>query len=260
MSHPCVRSRLRAAANSDSILYNGQIDHGLQFSKGTRRYNTNSYYADGSGVELAFRQVQRQPNIKIGVIGLGTGTLAAKGHKGDTVRFYEIDEKIIHIANNYFTYLKDSPAKVDVVLGDAPLSLDHELKRDEKQKFDILVIDAFSGDAIPVHLLTKEAFELYAQHMNEGGVIAVHTSNRHLDLQPIVARLAEEIHKQSVFIELNIYDQEWHEADSDWILVTNNPHVLEDPVIVSNGRSLANKLKIRRFWTDKYSNLLKVLD
>lgn len=242
------------------ILYNGQINHGLQFSKGTRRYNTNSYYADGSGVELAFRALQRQPNIKIGVIGLGTGTLAAKGRKGDTVRFYEIDEKIIHIANNYFTYLKDSPAKVDVVLGDARLSLDHELKRDEKQKFDILVIDAFSGDAIPVHLLTKEAFELYAQHMNEGGVIAVHTSNRHLDLQPIVARLAEEIHKQSVFIELNIYDQEWHEADSDWILVTNNPHVLEDPVIVSNGRSLANKLKDAPLWTDKYSNLLKVLD
>ncbi|HTN76336.1 MAG TPA: fused MFS/spermidine synthase [Pirellulaceae bacterium] len=225
-------------------LFNGKINHGFQFLDGPERYQTVSYYAPGSGVDLAFQSLQHgSERLKVGVIGLGTGTLAANGRQGDIFRFYEIDEKIVRICNDYFTYLKDTPAEVDVVLGDARLSLAHELKRNEKQHFDILVLDAFSGDAIPVHLLTLESFKLYARHMSDRGVLAVHVSNRHLDLVPVVARLAKEMEAEAVLIEVSD-NGEAHDASSDWVLVTTNPDVLNHPVVATSGQRLKCELDV----------------
>lgn len=232
------------------VLYNGQINHGFQYLHGERRFQPNSYYSPGSGVDFAFRALRdtSDASLKVGVIGLGTGTLAANGRQGDEFRFYEIDEKIVRICNDYFTYLQDlkeREGKVDVILGDARLSLAHELKRGEKQQFDILVLDAFSGDAIPIHLLTLEAMQLYARHMSDRGVLAVHVSNRHLELAPIVARLADQMQVKAILVEHYDTGDGADEASSDWVLVTNNPEVLDFSLVMLNGHpltTLANHL------------------
>ena len=145
-----------------------------------------SYYGNDTGLGLAIDYYPRQSGIRVWVVGMGTATVAAYGQPGDLYRFFEINANVVNLAKNtgYFTYFTDSPAQCEVVMGDARLSIERE---PPDQHFDILALDAFSGDAIPVHLLTREAFEIYLRHMKPGGIIAVHISNRHLDLEPVVA-------------------------------------------------------------------------
>jgi hypothetical protein len=173
------------------LLMHGATTHGLQFVNNDKTLKPTSYYGPNSGIGLAFAKLPDKPR-KFGVIGLGTGSLSTYGRKGDTVRIYEINHAVLKLAHDPFTYLDKVPAKVDVIMGDARLELEHELARGEVQNFDVMALDAFSSDAIPVHLLTKEAFELYTKHLAPDGVIAVHISNRYLDLQPVVERLATE--------------------------------------------------------------------
>ncbi|HEX6465169.1 MAG TPA: fused MFS/spermidine synthase, partial [Vicinamibacterales bacterium] len=239
-------------------LKNGRILHGTQFVDPARRSEVTSYYGDGSGVELAIdlhpRRAADEP-LRIGVIGLGAGTIAALGHAGDTVRFYEINPAVVDFARRYFTFLADSPAHVDVVGGDARLSIERELKTPSQQHtYDVLAIDAFSGDAIPVHLLTREAFALYRDALREDGILAVHVSNRYLDLKPVVRGLAAEQGRKVLAIEADDDDQRALESSS-WMLVTGNADFIETVKTYADPSASDRSI----VWTDAFSSLLQVL-
>jgi len=174
---------LRAAEVSGGrVLTHGHIWHGMQRTEPGRRRDTSLYYAATSGVAQVLRDRGSRGPQRVGVIGLGIGMLAAYGERGDVYRFYEIDPNVTRMARTYFTFLSDSAADIEIVEGDARLSLEHE----PPQGFDVLAVDAFSSDAIPVHLLTTEAFAGYRRHLRADGVLAVHVSNRHVDLLPVV--------------------------------------------------------------------------
>ena len=217
-------------------LMHGRIEHGFQFQDREKRRWPVSYYGPDSGVGLAInlhpRRLDRR-NLRIGVIGLGTGTLAVYGQRGDTIRFYEINPEVLRLSDKYFTYRKDSPARIEIVLGDARISLERELQRSEPQKFDVLVVDAFSSDAIPVHLMTRECAKLYQYHLNEDGILAFHISNRYFDLSPIVRNLIPPDPKRDLKA-LWIRDQgnEIQGTDrTDWVLLTANRRFLASPDI-----------------------------
>ncbi|MFY0568340.1 spermidine synthase [Archangium lansingense] len=178
------------------ILRHGIVMHGYQYAQPGRTMTPTAYYTPKAGLGLALTE-QRQrkeraglpPSLRVGVLGLGVGATAALGHAGDTLRFYEINPQVIALAQGaggYFSFLRDTPARTEVVEGDARILLEQELERGQGQGFDVLAVDVFSSDAIPVHLLTEEAMELYRRHLAPGGVLALHISNLHLDLAPIV--------------------------------------------------------------------------
>jgi hypothetical protein len=206
-------------------LYNGRIIHGLQFLDEDRRLPT-TYYSTDSGVGRAIGYFKSQPDMRVGAVGLGTGTLAAYNvEPGHYFRFYEINPEVEDLAWNYFTYLEDAKGKVDVVLGDARLSLERDAEKGS-QRFDVLVLDAFSGDAIPTHLLTRESFEIYLKHVDiNDGIIAVHISNKYLDLVPVVRGLTEHFQLGSVRIHVDGAGRGAY--SSEWICVTNNRVFLE---------------------------------
>jgi hypothetical protein len=181
-------------------LFHGRISHGYQFVSEAKRRLPTSYYGLTSGVGLALIALQTHlssganpQHLRIGIVGLGIGTLASYGNPGDYIRYYEINPEVTRIANDarYFTYLKDCRARLEVIPGDARLSMGGELNRGQPQDFNLLAIDAFSGDAIPIHLLTEEAFEIYVKQVKTDGIIAVHITNAHFDLQPVLKRVAE---------------------------------------------------------------------
>ncbi|HYD84672.1 MAG TPA: fused MFS/spermidine synthase, partial [Opitutus sp.] len=208
-------------------LVHGVTSHGLQFSNDPMAAWPTTYYGEASGVGLVISQLPPQRPHHLGLVGLGTGTVAIYGRGGDRVRIYEIDPAVERLARTEFTYLARSPAKVDVILGDARLSMERELERGESQQFDVLALDAFSSDAIPVHLLTKEAFAIYLRHLKPGGVIAVHTSNRYLDLQPVVENLGRHLGLASVTVGDSPSDKEWWIFRSTWVLLSSNAAALE---------------------------------
>jgi SAM-dependent methyltransferase len=234
-------------------LRHGTITHGLQFLLPEYRHWPTTYYARNSGIGLTWYALAASGPLKMGVVGLGAGTLAAYGRAGDTLRFYEINPLVVDIAKTQFTFLSDCPAHMDVVLGDARLSLMHEAP----QQFDILVIDAFSGDAIPVHLLTREAFQMYWRHLNPNGVLAVHVSNRYLDLAPVVA-LASQGQGRQVWQVENDDDLTKQIYGSAYVLISNRANFFSNPLFkgLLEGINIPPHL---RAWTDDYSNLWQVL-
>jgi len=240
-------------------LKNGRILHGAQFIDPKRRSEATSYYGEGSGVEVAIdmhpRRLAHEP-LRIGVVGLGAGTIAALGASGDTVRFYEINPAAVDFSRRYFTFLSDSRARVEVVQGDARLSLERELRSaSAKHLYDVLAIDAFSGDAIPVHLLTREAFALYRDALREGGILAVHVSNRYLDLTPVVRGLAAEQGRRVLTIEAGDDDDRALDS-STWMLVTNNAEFIENATPYANPPEPSARAIV---WTDAFSSLLQVI-
>lgn len=234
-------------------LLNGTIDHGIQLLDPARRREPTSYYARSSGIGVVLQAAGKRGSLRVGVIGLGAGTLAAYGRTGDTYTFYDINPLVVRIAREQFTFLQDSPAHIAIVLGDARLSLE----RRPPQQFDVLAVDAFSGDSIPVHLLTREAFALYFRHLKPDGVLAVHISNRFLDLGPVVEAGAAAFTKQALLME---NDSEKSEGvySSTWVLVGNRDGVLSDPSILQAGEELTGENGLQ-LWTDDYSSLLRVL-
>jgi spermidine synthase len=233
-------------------LLHGAINHGEQYMDPVRTLEPTTYYGRHSGVGLAILQ-NRHSAQRVGVIGLGTGTLASYGQPGDYYRIYEINPLVIEVAKKEFSFLRGCRAKCDVVLGDARLSME----REEPQQFDTLAVDAFSGDSIPVHLLTKEAFQLYFRHLKPDGVLAVHVSNRFLDLQPVVKKLAESLGKTAVLIDTDdVQDTELF--GSTWVLVTSNQTFLETPSVKAASEKPADRPNMR-LWTDGYSNLFQIL-
>jgi len=221
-------------------LVHGRIMHGFQFRKPPQSGWPTSYYARNSGVGIAIdehpRRLDPDPKNKtlhIGCIGLGTGTLASYGQPGDKVRIYEINPAVEEVARTWFTYLKDSGANPDVkvVLGDARVMLERELERGEVQQFDVLAVDAFSSDAIPVHLLTKECAALYFKHLKPDGILALHISNRFIDLEPVTHGLAKEFNKQIIYIS-NSSDHNTAANSSSWVLLTDNKEFAENPAVL----------------------------
>lgn len=244
-------------------LLNGRINHGFQYKDEQWEMERSSYYAPGSGVGVAITYHPKRitgNTMKIGVIGLGTGTLAAWGEAGDLVRFYEINPEVEEIAQEQFTYIKKSPAEVDIVLGDARVKMQQQLKEDKPQGFDVLVVDAFSSDAIPRHLLTLECIELYRKHLNEDGILAIHISNRFLDLEPICYHLAIATKYESLLFEYGSEDTEWEDGDTDssWVLLTNNTEFMDNPEVIAREEIWGNQPEI--IWTDNFGSIFQVIN
>ena len=237
-------------------LSNGSIQHGTQiFSPELSRLPT-TYYAESSGIGLALHNCCGARQRKIGVVGLGAGTLAAYGQPGDQIRFYEINPAVAPIAHNLFTYIRDASqrgAQVTIIDGDARTSLAHE----QSQNFDVLVIDAFSGDAIPLHLLTTEAVTLYKQHLAPGGILAFHISNQHVDLEPEVVLLAQAAGMKAMRVTSPI-NEERGEFSATWMLLSSNESFFDQPAIFNRAVQPAENPKVR-LWTDDYSSLLPIL-
>jgi predicted O-methyltransferase YrrM len=240
-------------------LTNGSIEHGTQiFGTDAQRRTPTTYYAEDSGAGLALRFCCASTNgtsrpRSIGVIGLGAGTLAAYGQAGDRIRFYEINPAVVPIARNVFTYIRDSAAQTTIVEGDAR----NELARESPQQFDVLVVDAFSGDAIPLHLLTAQAMALYRRHLAPGGIVAFHISNQHVDLEPAIALLAQSSGMQARRFS-SLANDERGEYSAYWVLVTDNAAFFAQPQVAAAGRAPVLRPGLRE-WTDDYSSLLPLL-
>jgi SAM-dependent methyltransferase len=233
-------------------LTNGTINHGEQFLNPACRDQPTTYYGPDTGVGLAIREKGKAGAIRVGVIGLGTGTLAAYGRLGDYYRFYEINPLVLRLAHTEFTFLGDCKAKADIAMGDARLSLE----RESPENFDVLVVDAFSSDSIPVHLLTLEAMLLYFRHLRPDGVLAVHISNRYLDLEPVLAGETRATGKLARVVDTEDDDTQ-DVFGATWVLITS-------PASGFHGEELTNSTAIEskrtvRLWTDDYSNLFRIL-
>lgn len=234
-------------------MYHGAILHGYQYMAAEKEHTPTTYYSERSGIGRALVAKRKSSALKIGVVGLGVGTIAAYGQAGDTFRFYEINPHVIDLARQPFTFLSKSPATTEVVSGDARLSLEREVP----QRFDVLVLDAFSGDSIPVHLLTQEAMAIYLRHLQPDGIIAIHVSNRYVNLAPVVDRLAasNNLHqwliKQDEMLYLEL-------AASQWILLAADPHLFDHPDLQANGE-VPKSWPEFAVWTDDFNNLFQLL-
>jgi hypothetical protein len=242
----------RANTTQTRTLFHGIIEHGSQYLQLPMRRHPTTYYGPESGIGIVLRECFDSPK-RVAVVGLGAGTLAVYGKRGDHYRFYELNAQVIELANALFSYLRETPAAVSIVPGDARLSLG----RETSLPFDILALDAFSGDAIPVHLLTREAMQLYVKHLNRNGVLAFHISNDFLDLGPVVKQLADSIGMNAVLTR-NHANPEDGTLASDWVLVTNNQTVLENASVKVHTEPLPSRPDLRT-WTDGYNNLLQIL-
>ena len=236
-------------------LIHGVIMHGEQDMTEAGRRNPTTYYQPSSGVGAAMAARQARGAIRVGVIGLGAGTLAAYGRKGDAFRFYDINSQVISVARTLFTFLSDSEADVGIVLGDARLNLE----REPPQDFDLLAVDAFSSDAIPVHLITKEALAVYLRHMKPDGIVAFHVSNRFLNLVPVVARIAKENGAHAMLVSDSGKDGDEDHTTTDWVLVSRDPGALAAPEIEEVSPEAPEERPDWRAWTDDYSNLVQIL-
>jgi predicted O-methyltransferase YrrM len=234
-------------------LSNGTIQHGTQIFSPKLRRTPTTYYAEDSGIGLAMRYCCGERPRNVGVVGLGAGTIAAYGRPGDRIRFYEINPAVQPIAQHLFTYLRDSAASITFADGDARASLSKEAP----QHFDVLVVDAFSGDAIPLHLLTIQALEIYKRHLAPGGILAFHISNRHVDLEPAISLLAKAAGMQARTVQ-SFADDRLGEFNATWVLMTSNGAFLTLPAIASHTRPTEQRAGLR-LWTDDYSTLLALL-
>lgn len=245
-------------------LRHGNIEHGRQLMDRSLRTSALSYYGARTPVDLVMNHATPRTDplhptsaLRLGVIGLGIGTIATYARDLDTIRFYEINEDVYDLAKNYFSYLSDSRGMVEVVLGDGRRMLEHELKEAGSQKFDVLIVDAFSGDAIPMHLMTTEASELYWRHLNDDGVLIFHISNLHVDLSDVVRNLAAHAGKKAAFV-----DEEGRGAQvsgSSWVMITSDDRFLNDPHVKPYIDSWDHTLK-PIVWSDEFSNLFDVIE
>ncbi|MCP3139338.1 spermidine synthase [Pyxidicoccus xibeiensis] len=250
-------------------LRHGAITHGWQYVAPERRSRPTTYFTEESGLGLAIAEQRRlreavgQPaGLRVGVLGLGVGTSAALLAAGDYGRFYEINPAVISLAEGeggYFSYLRDSPGRVEVVEGDARISLEQELERGEPQRFDVLALDTFSSDAVPVHLLTREAVALYREHLAPHGVLALHISNVHLDLVPVTLAHARTLGLHAAYV---LQETKGDALRSNWMLLSPDREFSWGPSF-TNASVRVRRLGLRGepdfTWTDELSSVLRVL-
>jgi hypothetical protein len=252
--------RVREWDKKANSMIHGMTVHGIQFLDDRTRPTT--YFVKDSGVGLLLlNHPKRGQNMRVGILGLGVGTLSAYTQDGDVYRYYEINPVVVQLAEGeggFFTFLSDSKAETTVVLGDARISLEQELIHGKPQNFDVLILDTFSSDSIPVHLVTKEAFALYLDHLMPDGVIAAHISNRHLDLRPVFWQLAQEFGLDIIQVNRppTLGDDGF---SSNWILLTRDSALLEIPEIKSHATYFGDYNTSIKLWTDDYSNLFQIL-
>lgn len=232
-------------------LYHGSIKHGTQYLAPQRRKEATTYYGATAGIGLAMRR-PHAAGRKVGLVGLGAGTLAVYGDRGDVFRFYEINPQVIEFAQSEFSFMRDSDAAIEIVLGDARLSLEKEAPQD----FDVLAVDAFSGDSVPVHLITREAMTVYMRHMAPDGIVAFHVTNRFLNLAPVVQAVARAQGLHAVLI----HDEAEHSdlRRTDWVLVAREAGALS-PAVLGRAGDPIEPIPGLRAWTDDFNNLFEVL-
>jgi hypothetical protein len=247
-------------------MTHGQIEHGYQYLDADKRHWPTAYYGAGSGIGIAITHHPRRTanatsdgRLRIGVVGLGCGTLAVYGRAGDYLRFYEINPDVVRMCNQYFTFCSDSPAQIDFVLGDARVQLERELAAGQVGRFDVLAIDAFSSDAIPMHLLTRESLALYVQHVAPNGLLCMHISNKHLDLTGVVRGLAAEQGLESVLIN-SFGDSTRGTSDSSWVVLTKSNAFLLAPAVIAAATPWSVGARAPLVWTDDFGSLRQVLN
>ena len=238
--------------NAMRMLVHGTISHGEQLRDPQFRRTHTSYYSENSGIGLAMLEAENRPSIHAAVIGLGAGVLATYCRDKDSFDFYDINPAVYKIATTEFTFLGDCPGQKHVFLGDARLIMESR----PPQQYDVIAVDAFSGDAIPVHLLTREAFQLYFKHLKPTGTLGVHISNQYLDLAPVVSRIAQDLGKHAIVVD----DEEDKDylSSSTWIIFPGTDTVFASPGKSTTIEPLKPAPKMRE-WTDDYSNLVQIL-
>jgi spermidine synthase len=255
---------VRTVDHSDPVpyrsMYHGGIMHGGQLLGDSFRNTPADYFSPTSGYGRVFQSLHemhpKQP-LAVGIIGLGAGVVASWMKPGDRLVFYEISPRVVDIANREFTFLRDCLATKEIIMGDGRLSLEREPPRG----YDVLGIDAFSGDSIPMHLITREAMDLYVKHLKPDGVIVFQATNRFIDLLPVVKRLAAE----HGFEAFNISDspeavdgpEYWYSA-TDQVIVTKNRKLLAWKRIADAADPIEDRKSLPTF-TDAHHNLLRIL-
>lgn len=255
-------------------LMHGIILHGAQYRAEDRHDMPSTYYGPTSGIGIALSHLRPTGvPLDVGMIGLGAGTLTAWGRAGDRYRIYELNPAIVGIARRDFTYLADSKATIEVALGDARLSMERELDNGSAadgsaadgsapdgsaRPFDVIAVDAFSSDSIPVHLITREALDVFMRHLKPDGVVAFHVSNRFLRLAPVVAQLATDAQLSAFDVIDEPADPEHVYSDSEWVLVTRNTAFLSNEAVRARTSAIA-PIPDLPMWTDQFNNLFKIL-
>ena len=283
-----IEEYARGTPRHEVTLVHGRIDHGVQLKSGDRKEWPTSYYGPESGVGLAIRlhpeRGRKGRQFRMGVVGLGTGTLAAYGNThvsrddleplyvdpvrrtpGDYLAFYEINPLVVRWSRKYFTFIDDAVvrgAEVSIFTGDARLVMERHLRAGRLQRFDVLAVDAFSSDAIPVHLLTRECFEVYEQHLTADGILAIHITNRFLRLSPVVRRIAEEMGLDAVYVE-DEENEDLETSGSDWVLLSRNREFLEQPELILAGDDWPADGQGGEtpppLWTDDFSSIIPLI-
>ncbi len=243
----------RTDEDAHRTLIHGAINHGEQMLRDEYRDQPITYFCPQSGIGRAMRSLEGKPR-RMGVLGLGCGTLAAYGKAGDTLRIYEINPLVLDLAQREFTYLRDTPAKVEVAMGDGRLSLDSE----SSQQFDILVMDAFSGDSVPVHLVTKEAFAIYFRHLKPDGILAVNVTNSYLNLAPVMESAAAAFGKVALYYDFTSQASDFLCFSCSWTLVMDRATADRHPELYKSARELKRRSGFRT-WTDDFSNMYSIL-
>ena len=275
-----IKQRAPGSGGAELSLTHGRIRHGQQLSEHLGW--PTAYYGPKSGVGVASRfhpaRADASRQFRVGVVGLGVGTMAAYANTRidpeltdddyvlprrdaipDYLRFYELNPLVVEWAHNQFTFLGDAASRgadIDVFLGDARIVLEGQLRRDEAQRFDLLAIDAFSSDAIPIHLLTEESFKIYVGHLQRDGILALHVTNRYVDLIPVVARLAKAVGMNAIYIE-NYADDDRSVESSDWILLTNNQAFLDTVAMYEDEEPMPPPGPL---WTDDFSSVYEIIE
>jgi hypothetical protein len=239
--------------DASRTLVHGGIIHGTQWLAEARRRQPTTYYCENSGVGRALELLPRGRGHRVGLVGLGVGTLATYGRPGDVYRVYDINAQVVQLAQTEFTFLRDTAATVEIVLGDARLSME----RERPQALDLLAVDAFSGDAVPTHLLTNEALTVYTRHLAPTGILAFHVSNRFVDLEPVLAAGAVALRRPAV-TAIGEGDGERLCYYSQWILIAPPDGRRQYPTLWKLGTKLEPTPGFRP-WTDELWSLYPVL-
>lgn len=260
-----VLSVARDPARRVVAMTHGQIEHGYQFTLREQRGWPTAYYGPNSGVGLALAHHPRRRSARpderslgVGVVGLGCGTLAAYGRPGDRLRFYEINPAVERMAREHFSFLRDSPARVEVELGDARLLLEREAGSGAERPLDVLVVDAFSGDSIPMHLLTRECVRVYRRRLAADGLLCLHISNKHLDLTRLARGHAAELGYQALWFNSPAI-AERGVGDASWVVLTANRAFASAEAVRAALTPWPAASPVPIVWTDDYGSLWQVL-